>query len=90
MRELGLMLSDGLESSLKAIFRGLAEEAVEEVKMRESKPYMSRKEAQDYIGCGTTLFYELIAEGLPQIVIGDSKKIYSKKSIDEFLKAREM
>ncbi|MCD5557575.1 DNA-binding protein [Lactobacillus delbrueckii subsp. lactis] len=57
--------------------------------MKAESEYMNMKQTMAYLGLKSDrAFYAMLAAGLPQIIVGKSKR-YSKRSIDQFMKEHE-
>lgn len=78
------------KAEIRNIFQDLAKEVVSEVMQNpiERKMYLTKKEACAYLSISYATIQKLILMGLPSIQI-DGKCLFSKTSIDQFMKSLE-
>ena len=90
MSSINIPVPDGFQEDLRKMLSGIAQEVIEEVKAKEiqSKDYMTQKEALAYLNVSLNTILNWERKGLKSIKI-ENRKLYSKKSIQEFLAKHE-
>lgn len=88
--KLELQISDEFNSSFEAYLKETARNVIQEVIQNpiERKMYLTKKEACAYLSISYATIQKLILMGLPSIQI-DGKCLFSKTSIDQFMKSLE-
>ena len=88
--KLELQISDEFNSSFEAYLKETARNVIQEVIQNpiERKMYLTKKEACAYLSISYATIQKLILMGLPSIQI-DGKCLFSKISIDQFMKSIE-
>ena len=89
-KNLSFEFSADSKAEIQDIFRDLAKEVVSEVMQNpiQRKMYLNKREMCSYLGVSHPTAQKLILMGLPSIQI-DGKCLFSKTSIDQFMKSIE-
>lgn len=88
---INIPVPDQFQDDFRKLLTGIAQEVLHEVKDKEiqSKPYMTIKETQAYLGIsfGTLQVYQNM--GLKSIAVTEGKKLFKKSTIDQFMAQHE-
>ena len=90
MSSINIPVPDGFQEDLRKMLSGIAQEVIEEVKAKETQysDYMTQKQALAYLNVSLNTILNWERKGLKSIKI-ENRKLYSKKSIQEFLAKHE-
>lgn len=90
MSSINIPVPDGFQEDLRKMLSGIAQEVIEEVKAKETQysDYMTQKQALAYLNVSLNTILNWERKGLKSIKI-ENRKLYSKKSIQEFLSQHE-
>ena len=89
MAELRIPITQEIEQDIRELVLASVREAIDEAKSRPAeKDYLTSKETQDYLGISYNTLQKWREQGLKAFRL-EGVTLYSRRSIQEFLQARE-
>ena len=84
-----IKLDEKQENELTTYITGIVKSAVKSATKVQEKPFLNRKETAKYFGVADSTIRYWVSLGMPVVVI-EGRKLYSKKSITEWLASHEV